>query len=440
MRRKAGHRLVIAFAVMAATTLAGCADGSKESNSGNVELELMTWSYSADVVQDNLRKFEQLNPGITVSVKEVAWASYHDAVVADFAAGGKPADVLYASDEWVQEWGSAEWIAPVDDLLGASKVEDYRKDWAPFARDALTFQNKTYGLPFYADVVGFVYNEKLLAAAGIKELPGTWDDVLTAARALKAKGLDYPIGIGLSQSDGFSSEYLEAMVASRGGTLFDRQLNPQLEGSALGQSLQWVKDGLDQGLINPEALVTDMNTSIKAVSAGAHAFTIARASALATFNNPQSSPHAGNFKLLPMPGSTHQTTGYVRFYATSRAAIERGKDVAAAAAKLVEYLGGKTDGEYVVVKRWTVEKGLGFAQTSLFDDKDVQGSIEKWGDFAALKDQYTNSVGKTGLAPWYGEWATFGRSKTQDAYLGKASVSSVQKELTDSWNDLRAKK
>jgi len=83
-------------------------------------------------------------------------------------------------------------------------------------------------------------------------------------------------------------------------------------------------------------------------------------------------------------------------------------------------MGGKTDGQYIVVKRWAVENGLGFAQLPLFDDKDVIDAFGKWGDVPTIKQQATLARSKEGLTTWYGAWDVFARAEIHKAILASS--------------------
>ena len=55
---------------------------------------------------------------------------------------------------------------------------------------------------------------------------------------------------------------------------------------ALAQSADWVKTALSEQLLHPQSLQNDFNANIQSMSAGVHAFTLARITALSTFNDP----------------------------------------------------------------------------------------------------------------------------------------------------------
>src|ERR671927_70649 len=97
----------------AATSSSGQA-APAAGGSGSIQLDLLAWTYAIDVVKNNLAQFEAMNPGVTVRVADSSWGDYHEAVVSRFAAGGRPPDMLYASDHWLGEWAEAGGIIPVE--------------------------------------------------------------------------------------------------------------------------------------------------------------------------------------------------------------------------------------------------------------------------------------------------------------------------------------
>jgi multiple sugar transport system substrate-binding protein len=139
-----------------------------------------------------------------------------------------------------------------------------------------------------------------------------------------------------------------------------------------------------------------------------------------------------------MPGKSHATNGYVRFYAMSSQVPGRGQAALDAAWKFLEYFGGKTDGEYQVVKRWAVENGLGFGQLPLFNDSDVQEAFNAWGDVNLLQEQAKLARSKEGLTPFYGTWDVFARAELHKAYLGQESAMEALNNMAAKWDELKA--
>jgi multiple sugar transport system substrate-binding protein len=407
-----------------------------------ISLNFMVWTFAVDTIQENIKRFQQRYPNINVRLTDYNWGQFPDTIVANFVGGSNAPDVLYSSDHWLQQWAAAGWIAPLDDYF--PQVKEMAKSFSQYAVEGMSYKGKIYGLPYYADPMAFFYNEAIVKKAGFSLPPSTWEELLQQAKVIKEKGLvKYPIGFGFSQQEPFSIEVFISMVYSRGGDLFDKDMNPVFDrpGSATIKAIEWVRDALRAGVLDPETLQWDGVQAGNAMRAGNQVYSISRASALWSFNNPQQSKEAGNFKIALMPGSTHQTVGFVRFYAMSSQVPKRGKDALDAAWNFLNYFGGPgPDNSYPVVRRWALDFGLGFAQMPLFRDTDILLSFGKWVDVPLLQriGQRYSKV-KQGLTPWFAQWDVFTRAELQKAYLGQQSPEQTAKNMAAKWNELKRK-
>ncbi len=433
----------IALTMALVIVLAGCTPGgSPEQQSGGtkpVDLGFVVWSYGIETVQDNIKNFEAKNENIKVSLQDFSWLDYHDTIVSR-ATANTPTDIFLASDHWLQEWAKAGWIVPLDTSF--PQVKDYMAEMAPYAVQGMTYEGKIYGLPYYADTLIFVYNEEHLKQAGFDKPPATWEEVAEQAKAIKDKGIcEYPMILAFSQKEGASIEAFYAMVYSRAsetGSMFDADNNPTFNkpGGPAQQTVEWLANAMKDGILDPASLQTAEIDQVKSMQAGAHTFTIFPSYNLAELNKPASSDLAGKFKMALMPGSSHATNGYVRFYAMGSQVPARGQEALDAAWKFIEYFGGKTDGQYVVVKRWAVENGLGFGQMPLFNDTDVQKAFGAWGDVNLLQEQAKLARVKEGLTPFFGSWDVFARAELHKAYLGQESATQALDNMAAKWAEL----
>jgi len=408
---------------------------------GPVTLNLVSWSYGVEIVRDNIDKFQQRHPGVVVKYSDFSWATYHDAMVARFASR-TPTDVLYSSDHWLQEWAAAGWIIPIDEHF--PQVRQYLAEYSPFVREALTYKGRIYGTPYYADTFIFVYNADHLQRAGFKAPPATLEEWTRQAEAIKAKGIaDFPIALGWGQQDPFSIESFTALVfAQQNGTMFDKALNPAFKapGSAAEKVVAWATDALQtKKILGPTSLQAMNIDMIKALQAGAATFGVIPSYSLAVLNDPGQTQQAGKFKIGLMPGESHATVGFIRFYAISAQVPRRGKEALTAAWNFLDYFGGKTDGEYRVTKRWSLEKGLGFAQTALFGDKEIRAAFGKWADVDMLQKQADLARAKEGMTSYYGTWDVFSRAELHKAYLGQQKPAESLANMAKKWEELRAK-
>ena len=410
-----------------------------EEAAGPASLDFVVWSYGIETIQDNIKNFQTANPDCEINLQDYSWLEYHDTMVGRFAAGNPP-PLLYGSDHWLQEWGSAGWLGSISDNF--PQVLEYDDELAPYALQGMTYEGGVYGLSYYADTIDFVYNAEQLKEAGFDSGPETWQDVWDMSIALKEAGIvEYPMILAFSQQEGASIEALISMIYARhegSGALFDENDTPTFnqEGSAAFEAIDWLRQAYEAGILDPASLQTAEIDQVKSMQAGAHTFTILPQYNMAELNRAESGDYAGSFMIGLMPGDSHATVGYVRFYAMTPEANKMGDAAMACAWKFLEYFGGKTDGEYKVVKRWAVENGLGFAQLPLFDDPDVQAAFGTWGDVETIAAQAELARAKEGLTPWFGTWDIFTRAEVHKAILGQQETMDTLKNMEDYWNEL----
>ena len=385
---------------------------------------------------DNIKNFEETNPGVQVNLSDHSFFDYHDIMATNFTGGGAP-DVAYSSDHWLNEWVAAGWIAPLDEQC--PETTEYTDEWAPYATEGMTLDGKLYGLPYYADLLIFIYNERMLREAGFDAPPQTWEELTEQAMTMKQKGIsETPINIPLTKADPWTIEIFYSMVYSIGGHMFDEGGNPVFNepGGAAETALQWLVDARNtQGILDSASVEMAEPDVVKVTGAGRHAFTVLAKYNLAELNLGDHQ-EKGNFKMALMPGETNSTVGFVRFYALSSAAVDAGEQTVQNACEFLNYFGGKTDGEYEVVKRWALEKGLGFANLPLYDDPEIQEAINSWGDADLERQQAEIAQTKEGLTPFWGTWDIYAREQINAAVGGQTNAAEALQNMADRWEQL----
>jgi multiple sugar transport system substrate-binding protein len=174
---------------------------------------------------------------------------------------------------------------------------------------------------------------------------------------------------------------------------------------------------------------------------GDAAFVIVPGYMMKEFNTPGISKIAGQAAIAIMPGKAHNTDGFTRMYLLGKGGItEETKKLASL--RLIEFFGGRTtvDGvtDYHIVKRWSIENGLGFAVISLWNDPAVENAFSKMADTKVMKAQQQMTLSKQGMtAPWFAEWITSVRSEVQKAILRQAKTSDVLNSLKTLWDQLK---
>lgn len=415
----------------------GAVDAAESSAAANALLNFVVWSYGTATVQSNIARFEKLYPGISVDLTDFSWLNFNDTMVARFV-GKTPTDLCESSDQWLQQWAAAGWLEPLDTYFPA--IKQYLPDYFPYVKAGMTYNGHVYGLPYYADTWAFMYNAEILKKAGFNAPPRTWDELSHQAQVIQKKGLsDHPLILLFAQTDPGSIEVWMSFVYSWGGRLFDNQLNPifQKPGPGAVTAVQWLTTALNNTkILDPSSLTAAEIPVVKAMQSGSNVFTILETYNLAELNGPGTSHLSGQFRMALMP-NTHRTVGYVRFYAMTNQLPPRGKAALADGWDFLNYVGGRTNGKYVVAERWAVENGLAFGQRSLWNNKAIDQAFNKWGNVALLRQNQENALLKQGLTTYFPQWDVFSRAELQHAYLRQESVAEALNKMADKWLSLK---
>jgi multiple sugar transport system substrate-binding protein len=421
-----------AGSLAAATALA-----EYRSASAKEPIHFATWSAAVDTVKSHLAAFEA-ETGIAVEYSNAPWAQYRESLITKFV-GGAPIDTLWVSDSWLPEWAEAGWIVPIDQYKDLTK---YNADVEQFCVDSMSYKGKQYGITYYDDFMAFIVNYDLLRKAGISAAPATWGEVGEQARAIKAKGLsEYPILIGMAQET-WLIEFISALVFSHGGRLIDDNGNAVMQqpnGGAV-EALQWLVDAVRKDkTLSASCVETGELAALKSFSSGQHAFVLLPKYRLRTLNDPKQSQIAGNARLVLMPKGekgSHATVGWMRFYGmTPRAQAETGR--AAETVKLMEWFGGKADGEYKFQKLLFKDVGAGFGVKSLFQDPEMRAAYAAYGDVDMIGEQQSLARKKDVVTPWLGEWQDVNGAAWQQALLGKVSAEDALRNSAAKWMALK---
>jgi multiple sugar transport system substrate-binding protein len=157
------------------------------------QVEITIWDFYGDTtpIKPLIPLFEKENPGIKVKFEEVGWDGFWQKLPIAISSGEVP-DVVTTGLMWAPEYkvsGAYLDVMPLSKgVINGKKFEEVMpKGMLDAARDG----DKVYGVPFDFDAYALYYRADLFEAAGIKEIPGTWDDLAKAFKKVSdpAKGV-----------------------------------------------------------------------------------------------------------------------------------------------------------------------------------------------------------------------------------------------------------
>ncbi len=141
--------------------------------------------------------------------------------------------------------------------------------------------------------------------------------------------------------------------------------------------------------------------------------------------------------LMPKgPNGSHATVGWMRFHGMTSQARED-QERAANAAKLIEWFGGKADGEYRFQKLLFLDIGAGFGVKPLFEDPEIRAAYNQYANVETIEQQQGLARKKDVISPWFGEWNEANGALWQQAILQQKSPEEAMASSAELWQKLK---
>ena len=255
------RRNLLQLSALAGTGLlvTACDVGGGEADSGDRQgtgegkitaLFMKQAGYSEDDIRAMTAEFQVKYPKIQVEPTFVAYEALHDKIVAAAPAG--TFDVVLIDVIWPAEFGSKRIVTDVTDQFPAA----WKSEMLGGALATAAYRDRYYGVPWILDTKYLFYNTDLLSGAGVAPASlSTWDGVLTAARALKAKkAVDYPLIWSWKQAEALVCDYTQLVGAFGGRFLSDDGKSIAFNTGGGLQALEFMKQTLDEKLTNPNSM------------------------------------------------------------------------------------------------------------------------------------------------------------------------------------------
>ncbi|HEY0638074.1 MAG TPA: extracellular solute-binding protein [Pseudonocardiaceae bacterium] len=244
-------RKAAAVLLVAALGLAACGD-DPGGEGGAVELTLMVPSYGDKTQpywEDLVADFQAANSGVTVKLEVQSWENIFD-VVRTNVQGGKAPDILEL-DASGPAYGKEGLLYRADEIVSAETLADIEPGFV----ESAAIEGVAYGVPTVASTRALFYNKELFARAGVTEPPGTWDELLDAAKRISALGGGvYGYGMPLGKEEAQAETSIWTYGA--GGSWGDGE-KITVDTPEATEALDFMKRMIDEGATQPDPGATD---------------------------------------------------------------------------------------------------------------------------------------------------------------------------------------
>ncbi|MFJ9611961.1 extracellular solute-binding protein [Kitasatospora sp. NPDC101176] len=236
----------------AALALSACGSGSDGSTSadGVTTIRFVAADYGSngqnpgqEYWQGVISAFQQQNPKIRVDLQVINWNDI-DTQVKTMVQNGNQPDVLQTGG--YADFAKNGQLYPATDVLSPDTAQDF----IPAMAKAGTQEGTQYGIPFVSSARMFLINNALFRKAGLDPAkpPTTWDEVTTAATALKAAGVEVPLGLPLGREEAQGESFIW-MLENKGGYQDAGgayTINSPANVETFGRLKSWVDAGLTE--------------------------------------------------------------------------------------------------------------------------------------------------------------------------------------------------
>ena len=258
---------IVLVAVLCVGLLAGCGEDPAPSTSGgsNVSgdpVELSVWvpvyQFGDGISDEDFwnEKFDafEAEHNCVVNVEIQTWADYATNIYTGLLSDEGP-DVVYVTETY--DLIDAGLLAPLDEYL---TEEDFEK-YVYLDQGAYNSEGQLCTFPMMAgNPCVIFYNMDMLEAAGITELPSTWDEFMDVCLTLKEANPDvWPFISSWGATNGVS-----AMLAGfwpfffqAGGTVLDEEGNLNLDSEETLEALTYINSFKENGIFDDSIVSMD---------------------------------------------------------------------------------------------------------------------------------------------------------------------------------------
>ncbi|MDQ6816696.1 MAG: extracellular solute-binding protein [Actinomycetota bacterium] len=237
--------------------------------------------------------------GVKVNLEVAAFDAVHSKLIVANTASTYLADVTEVDWSFTGQFATAKWYQPLENVLGANLVKDLGNTEAPFKSGG-----HTYAACYSNDFRMTLYNQKLLAAAGVTQFPQTFTGLAAVIAKLKRHGIQYPLAVPMAATEGGVTPWY-LLTLAMGGQLFDKNYHPLFgtPGSAGNKALQFEVDAIKNGWASPGSVTLDDTPSYDKFNAGRSAITLSNSPGnLPVSNDPKQSSISPNARGALVPG------------------------------------------------------------------------------------------------------------------------------------------
>ncbi|MFS0724841.1 ABC transporter substrate-binding protein [Paenibacillus sp. 1P07SE] len=402
----------------------GNTGGANGGNAGGEQKTVTLFQFKTEIVEglNELKvEFEKEYPNIKLDVQTVGGGADYDAALKTKFASGDAPDIFsnngYAKldlwEERLEDLSDQPWVA----------------DLVPLAAEAITKDDKVYGLPLNLEGFGYIYNKDIFEQVGIESPPMTYSELESAAQKIQEAGIT-PFANAYQEWWLLGSQGISNAFANQDDTdAFIAGLNDGSESIAGNEHFaNWAKLmelTLEYGNRNP--LTTDYNTAVSMFANGEVAMTQNGNWAQSMIDGITPDMNIG---FLPMALSDDaERSGKVTIGVPVNLVVNNESDAKEEAKIFLNWLVTSEVGQEYIVKKFMFIPPLTTIESTPEDMGALATSLQEYIDRGEI---FAHNAGKypDGVAQEFG-------SAIQEFLAGRVDVQTWSQNMQAAWDKLK---
>lgn len=206
------------------------------------ELRVTVAYYSAEtgpIFEGMAADFEAANPDVDVVIEVVNWDNLQQKLTTDIQGGTAP-DIAIIGTRWLVDYVANDIVEPLDSYM----TDEVKGRFIETFLAPSVIDGTMYGLPVAASARAMYVNTDLVATP-----PATWDELVEAARKVKAAGGD-KYGFGMQGKEIETDAYWYYALWTHGGSLIENGKSGIASEAGIKAATLY-KSMIDEGLTQP---------------------------------------------------------------------------------------------------------------------------------------------------------------------------------------------
>ena len=344
----------------------------------DVTLTVSRWAGPQADAQKVLLDEYSKETGVTIKFDAIDYGQLKQKQTLNMSTKTGEYDLVYVPEAWFREYTTAGYLTPLDGYVKDAKLTGEGWDLADFSKaglDVYTVDGSLQAIPYFAQTPLLVFNNEMLAAAGVTP-PKTWPELLAAADKLKQAGT----GIALPFRQGSAiSNIMAILLAGNDASFFDGNGKLALNEPAVVETVKFMQDLSKSGLNGSNGWHWD--EVAKALQFGQAPMGITASGLFKALENADESNVAGKLGYSVIPYGKHPA-GLLQTWAWAVPADSKNKEEAF---KLAAWLASKK----ALAEISTADPSFISFRASLSSDPEI---VKRAPWLAAAKEALSNGV------------------------------------------------